>query len=263
LDEIHGNLAGFRRSPRLDEAGFRHAFFTRRGGVSEGPYASLNFSSARGDDPERVRENLSRAAAVLAVPPSAVYFLSQVHGVDSVVLEGTEDRGDVLYREGDAVVSVRPGVACGVRTADCVPILVADRDSGAVAAIHAGWRGAVAGVVPNTLATLRSLTGTRGRLVAAIGPHIGVEAFEVGEEVADAVRRVCPDVGVVDRSFGTRPHVDLCRLVRHQLTASGLTDADIDVVPGCTATDADLFSYRRDGPRSGRLLSAIVAGRSA
>jgi len=244
----------------LDRAGFRHAFFTRRGGVSSGPYESLSFSQAVGDTAKNVAENLSRAAATLEIAPERIYFLSQVHGANVVTLDGSEARERVLEREGDAVVSGRSDLACGVRVADCVPILVADCRSGAVAAIHAGWRGIVAGVIASALDELGRVAGGPIDPIAAIGPHISVGAFEVSEDVAEELRKASPDPGVVERSWGERPHVDLRRLVRALLIRAGVPENRLDDVPGCTVGDPTrFFSYRRDGQRSGRHLAAIVA----
>lgn len=252
--------AQFWESPLLRRAGFRHAFFTRHGGVSEGPYRSLSFSVAAGDSPENVGENLARAARSLGVEPGRLYYLSQVHGRDVVVVDGTENREEVLYRQGDAVATRTAGVACGVRTADCVPILIGDRRSGAAAAVHAGWRGAVAGVVEAGVSQLRKLASGEVDLVAAIGPHISVAAFEVGEEVAERIGAASPDPDVIDRTRGPKPHADLRRMIRAQLRQLGLADQAIDDVEGCTVgNERDLFSYRRDGKKSGRHLAAIVA----
>jgi polyphenol oxidase len=251
-------VAEFLESRLLSTSGFRHAFFTRLGGVSAGPYRSLNFSVAVGDAEENVRANLERAAAPLGVVPRRIYYLSQVHGREVVALTGSESRAAVLELRGDALVASAPDLACGVRSADCVPILIADRRNGGVAAIHAGWRGVVAGVVP---AAVR-LLGTRGHapeLVAAIGPHISSSAFEVSPEIADEIAGACGDASIVDRSRGARPYVDLRRAVRRQLIEAGLDDSSVDDVLGCTVGEPErFFSYRRDGQKSGRHLSAIV-----
>lgn len=253
------DTAGFRESVLLSEAGFRHAFFTRRGGVSNGAYSSLNFSVAVGDSADNVRENIARAARALGVDAGRLYFLSQVHGRDVVVVDGSEDREQVLLGTGDAVVTHCAGVACAVRIADCVPVLLADRTSGAVAAIHAGWRGIVAGVIEAGVGRLRHLVGANGDLVAAIGPHISVDAFEVSEDVAAELVACSPAKDVALRTPGRKPHVDLARIVRAKLQALAIADECIDRVPGCTFTDSDdFFSYRRDGARSGRHLAAIV-----
>jgi len=242
----------------LTEAGFRHAFFTRRGGVSEGPYATLNFSRAVGDDAERVAQNVTLAGDALGVDAAHVYYLSQVHGNVTHVLDGSETPEHVINLEGDALVSRAAGVACGVRSADCVPILVGDRTSGAVAAIHAGWRGVVRGVVEAGVAALRAQAGGSGSLVAAIGPHIRVGAFEVAEDVAEELVRASPVPGVVEAG-GAKPHVSLVRIVRAKLEATGIEAAAIEDVGGCTVTEPErFFSFRRDGKVGGRHLSAIV-----
>jgi len=250
--------AEYLESVRLRHAGFRHAFFTRRGGVSPGPYESLNFSVAVGDTPENVAENLALASGVLGVDPRRVYFLSQVHGAVAVAIEGLETREAVLLREGDAVVSSVTDLACGVRSADCVPILVGDVRSGAAAAIHAGWRGVVCGAVEAGIEALRRLAGPDAELVAAIGPHIREQAFEVSEDVARELEAVSPLPGAVFRD-GDKPHVALAHIVRGKLRALGIADESIDDVGGCTALEADrFFSFRRDGKVGGRHLSAIV-----
>jgi purine-nucleoside/S-methyl-5'-thioadenosine phosphorylase / adenosine deaminase len=254
----HGVAAEYLTSAVLDAAGFRHAFFTRHGGVSEGPYATLNFSRAVGDTAERVAGNVGLAAAALGVPATRVYYLSQVHGTVTHVLDGTETPAAVINLEGDALVSGVPGVACGVRSADCVPILVGERTSGAVAAIHAGWRGVVRGVVEAAVGVLREQAGRRGELVAAIGPHIRVGAFEVSADVAQELALSSPVAGVVEAG-NAKPHVALVRIVRGKLEALGLAPGAIDDVGGCTVTEPErFFSFRRDGKVGGRHLSAIV-----
>ncbi|MDC0680061.1 peptidoglycan editing factor PgeF [Sorangium atrum] len=252
-------------SPLLAAAGFSHAFFTRRGGVSAPPWDTLSFAIALGDDPAAVRENLERAARRLGIPAARLYFLSQVHGVEARVLTGEEDRDDVVREVGDVTLSHVPGVGCGVRSADCAPILLADRRTGAVAAVHSGWRGTVRRVVVEAARALRSLAGPGAELVAAIGPHIEACCFEVGDDVA-ADLAACSSAGaaaVVRGAPGARPHVDVRRILKAQLTEVGLDATSVEDVPGCTACDpARFFSYRRDGQRSGRLLSVIVAGRT-
>ncbi len=250
------------RSALLDAAGFRHAFFTREGGVSPPPWDSLNFAVPVGDDPESVRENLRRAAAALGVPPARLYMPSQVHGTASRVLTGAEARDDVVRSTGDVALSRVPGVACGVRSADCVPILVADRGTGAVAAVHSGWRGTVAGAAGAGVAALRALSGGEGDLLAAIGPHISACCFEVGDDVAATLAACSPaGDGALVTAPGRKTRVDLRRIVHAQLEAAGVEPGRIDDVAGCTVCEPGRFhSFRRDGARSGRLLSAIVAG---
>jgi YfiH family protein len=179
--------------------------------------------------------------------------------VDARELGSAEER-----QEADALVlgappldeGARGAEAVGVRVADCVPILVGARGTGAVAAIHAGWRGVVAGVIDAALARLGEPSET-GERVAAIGPCIGPGCFEVGAEVAESIAAACGDPGVIARRVGEKAFVDLRRAVRAQLVRAGVTD--VEDVPGCTRCEAArFFSYRRDGERSGRHLAAIA-----
>ncbi len=242
----------------LTKSGFRHAFFTRAGGVSEGPYASLNFSFSVGDDADRVDRNLRRAADLLGVDVSRLYFLSQIHGNDCVELTGDEEQRRIVFTEGDALVSSRADIACGVRTADCIPVLLADPLTGRVGAVHAGWRGLVGEVIRTTVQRLVG-DGETSRCIAAIGPHIETDAFEVSEDVATALKDASPGVDPILRGR-TKPHVDLRAVAQAQLLHLGFRDDHIDHVRGCTYSDEELFfSFRRDGKASGRHLSAIVA----
>jgi YfiH family protein len=260
---------GHELSPLLTRAGFRHAFFTRLGGASEGPFESLSFSTAVGDTPEHVAENLARAGGLLGVAPERILYLSQVHGSQARFYREPLTREESITLEGDAIGGIRPDSAYGVRSADCVPVLVADDATGAVMAIHAGWRGVVAGAVEAGVEALRSASlGATGRILAAIGPHISLSAFEVSEEVAAELQAACPGTtqAAAERALATerrpdrpKPHVDLRFIVTQKLLALGLERADIDQVGGCTVLEpARYFSFRRDGKRSGRHLSAIV-----
>jgi len=249
--------AEYLESELLRGAGFRHAFFTRKGGVSAGAYSSLSFSVAAGDSEDNVRQNLERASVVLGVESSRLHFSSQVHGRVAHVLTGGELQHELIQREGDALVSRAAGVACAVRSADCVPVLLADRRSGAVAAAHAGWRGAVAGIVSSAVEALHALAPSPD-LIAAIGPHISLAAFEVSEDVAQTLLNASRDPEIVDCSR-SKPHVDLRRMLRAELHALGLAHGAIDDVWGCTVLQPEhFFSFRRDGKASGRHLSAIV-----
>lgn len=245
------------QSPLLLQAGFSHGFFLRTGGVSEGVFSSLNFTTLTGDSRENVERNLSLAGESLGVDGRQIYFLSQVHGTDWVIVDGSEQQDEVLQKQGDIVLTKTTRVAAGIRTADCVPILLACPETGWVAACHSGWQGCVRQAAPATVAALRK-AGAGRRLLSAVGPHISRKAFEVSEDVAIQLVDASPDKDIVDRSFA-KPHVDLRKMVRSQLVASGLNDEDIDDVEGCTVLDeAHFFSFRRDGNPSGRMLSAIV-----
>jgi len=249
------------RSELLAAAGFVHAFSTRRGGVSGGCFASLNLGRGLGDVDAAVAENHARLATAVGYEPGSLYEVEQVHGVRCVV--ATNDSTPNVI-EADAVVALRGHPYVAIRTADCVPLLLADARRGCVAAVHAGWRGAVAGVLAQAVEALLSArpeialeAGEAGDLLVAVGPHIRREAFEVGEEVAERVEAAAPGRSLVTR-HGTRPHADLTGLVRAQLEGLGVGPGAIDDVGGCTYTDAErFFSHRRDRGHSGRHLAVI------
>lgn len=252
--------AAYQQSPLLARAGFRHAFFTRQGGASEGPFESLSFSTAVGDAPAAVDENLRRAATLLGVDAQRILFLSQVHGREALFYDAPALRAQTITLEGDAIGGSDATSAYGVRSADCVPVLLADQESGAVMAIHAGWRGVACRVVEAGVSCLRARARTgHGRILAAIGPHISARAFEVSDDVAAELLASCPVPGALLRDGFPKPHIDLRFIVTQQLLALGLTEADVDQVNGCTVLEPRrYFSFRRDGKRSGRHLSAIV-----
>lgn len=250
----------FDASELLTAAGFKHAFFNRLGGVSKFPLDSLNVAGgATGDDPQDVRENQRRCAKALGVGLEKLFLLSQVHGTNAVVLTGTEDRDEVILRQADIHASRVAGVACCVRSADCVSILLGDRVSGAVTAVHSGWVGTVANVVGAGVQVLRSLAPAAD-IVAAIGPHIETCCFEVDDDVAERLANASTlGTFVVDRSR-TKPHVNLRKIIRAQLIEAGVDSAQIDDVHGCTVCNKErYFSYRRDATKSGRMLAGIVA----
>jgi YfiH family protein len=223
------------RSTILAEHGFAHGF----------SLAPLDFRKLAVAD-----ESLRALAADVGVDRTRLYQASQVHGARVVVGEG--DAASLLREEADAVVGRAAGVTVGVRVADCTPVLAANVETGHVVAIHAGWRGEVAGVVGAGIEAIRS----RGELVAAIGPSIGVCCFEVGDDVAAQIASACDDPSVVIRGRGPKPYVDMRRAVRAQLERAGVTK--IDDVPGCTRCGGERFhSHRRDADRAGRHLMVI------
>jgi YfiH family protein len=239
-----------------------HAFSTRLGGVSEGLYASLNVGLNSGDDLARVRENRRRflAAGGFARPWVSVH---QVHGPDVVAI-GASEIPDAEY--GDALISDRPGVPIGVFTADCTPLLLADRSGRAVAAVHAGWRGTVAGIAARAVEALERRFGLApSDLVAAIGPAAKRCCYEVGEEVVEAFEQIDPTPARDDKESWIaqgprRSHVDPPVMIRRQLRAAGVPSGQIHASGLCTLCRSDLFfSYRRDGQASGRLVSVLHA----
>ncbi len=245
-------------SPLLTQAGFSHGFFTRNGGYSDGPFASLNFTEVSGDTEENIEKNLRVAADTLGVKPEKIYFLTQVHGTDVRLVSPEDDRLAVRAEQGDIVLSRSAEVAAAIRTADCVPILLACRETGLVAACHSGWQGCAQNAAG---ATVRALLDAGARsLIASIGPHISLAAFEVSEDVTAELVAASPDKEIVDRT-GAKPHIDLRKMVHAQLKAAGLSADDIDDVLGCTVLNSeDFYSFRRDANPSGRMLSAIVGG---
>jgi len=223
----------------------RHGFTTRRGGVSTGPYRSLNLSLKVGDDPARVAENRRRVLAHFGHPSLAE--LDQEHGAEVAVVGGPG-----RYR-GDALVTDTPGLLLGVSAADCYPLLLEDPASKAVAAAHAGWRGVAAGVVENVVAALARLGGGAPEgFVAALGPGICGRCYQVGPEVVAAVGA---ENGRPDPAAPGRFRLDLRAAIAARLRGLGLNR--IWVSDRCTYEDPELFSYRRQGPRSGRMWGLI------
>lgn len=247
-------------STLLAASGVRHAFFTRSGGVSSGGFASLNASFAVGDEPANVRENRRRALRAIGPQLGEAFLARQVHGRNVIEVTGQAMASDVARCQADALVSARPNVVLGVLTADCVPLLMVAPDAGAVAAVHAGWRGVESKVVEAAVLNLCKLGARPERLLVALGPHVGANAFEVGEDVAARLAACSPAADVVVRPLGLRPRVDLARILIAQLEAAGVPPAHVDRVSGCTYAEPErFFSYRRDGKASGRLLSVVVA----
>nr|WP_321986833.1 peptidoglycan editing factor PgeF [uncultured Lichenicoccus sp.] len=262
-------LPPFLASPLLD--GVRHGFFTRAGGVSQGPYQSLNCSLNSGDDPAALAENRARVAAAMGVAPERLLGLTQVHGTECVVVG--EPGGEQPWQPGagpraDAMATRQPGLALGIITADCGPVLLADRAHGVVAAVHAGWRGAAAGVMEATVQAMLMLGAERQAILAAVGPCIAAASYEVGEDLRDAVMAV--GFGAA-RFFspGRRPHhlqFDLPGYCMARLLASGIAAA---ASIGCdTLPDTErFFSHRRrtlaGGGAIGHQISVIASGSPA
>ena len=238
----------------------RHKFFTRNGGVSSGLYASLNCGYGSGDRPERVSRNRARCTAELGVAPESLVTAYQVHGV--TVVEVQRPWLPANAPKADALVTRRRGIALGILTADCAPILAADAASGIVGAAHAGWKGAKAGVGESLIAAMIGLGAKASRIVAAVGPTIGPASYEVGPEFRDVF--LADDSGAESffhAEYGARPHFDLQAYVAARLAAAGV--AEIDRVAADTCADPDrFFSYRRSclmgEPDYGRQLSAIA-----
>jgi hypothetical protein len=226
------------------------------GGVSRAPYDTLNLGFHLGDDDAAVRENRARFAKRLGLSGDRLFEQRQVHGTQIFELSASDRAEVVADQEGDALIARFEGVGVAARTADCVPVLIAHPPSGHVGAVHAGWRGAVAEIVPRTI---DAFSHDAAELIVAIGPHIRVGTFEIGEEVAREMEDAAKGRAVVRRG-AAKPHGDLAWLIRLQLRDAGVPDTAIDDVGGCTLSDAaQFFSHRRERGKTGRHLSAIVA----
>jgi len=234
----------------------RHGFFTRRGGVSTGPFESLNCSLSSADDPACVRAN--REAVARTLQASHLLGLTQTHSPEVVTVTVPWPPGS--GPRADGLVTDVPGLALGVVTADCTPVLLADAGAGVIGAVHAGWRGALAGILERTVAAMEALGATRSRIAAAIGPCIRQPSYEVRADLRDAV--LARDAGDARFFAEGRPghwHFDLAAYCAARLR--GL--AAVDTLNADTAADpARFFSHRRrtlaGGGPIGHQISAVV-----
>jgi len=233
-----------------------HAFTTRTGGVSAGIYESLNLGMALGDDPAAVAENYACIGAVLGTKRERMVFSRQVHG-DTVRVVGQGDYfKDVShpFAEGDGLVTNKPDVTLAVFTADCIPILLWDERTGAVGAVHAGWRSTVLDIVGGAVEKLCAMESYPKHIRAAIGPGIGDCCFETGAEVPDAIRQVLGSEGeVCIQDCGEeKSMVDLKEANRLLLLRAGLLPEQITVSGQCTMCQPDLFwSHRATAGKRG------------
>jgi len=241
-------------------ANVRHAFFTREGGVSEGIYASLNGGLGSKDAADKVHENRGRMAAALGVAPERLLTCYQIHSPRVAVAETPWARE--ATPEADAIVTREPGLAVGVLTADCGPLLFADGEAGVIGAAHSGWKGALGGVLEATVSAMEKLGARRGRIRAALGPLIRQQNYEVGPEF---VARFTAADAANAQYFAPSPNAgramfDLPSYIAARLERAGVALEDLKL---CTYADpARFFSYRRTTHRAepdyGRHVNAIV-----
>jgi hypothetical protein len=254
-------------SQKLERLGVRHAFSTRIGGISPPPFDSLNLGNPNGspvqDDYNRIWANYGRLTSSIGCGAATPLRVHQVHGravatVDSTREFDTDCKADALVsRDCERVISVR--------TADCVPILISSGNGKTVAAIHAGWRGIVAGIIPAAVQRMLEVdeASTTEEFVAAIGPCIGYDAFEVGQEVLAEFQSVFGAKAPIARSTDGKGSADLRRAVQLQLLSSGLRDENVDSTDRCTVTHREeFFSHRRERGITGRMAAVIAANRS-
>ena len=229
--------------------GITAGFSTREGGVSTGPFASLNLSLSAGDDPEAVAANRLRFFGSFGIGPDQIAVPGQVHGD---LVRTVEQPGH--YPDHDGLVTVQPRLALCIISADCAAVLLADAEGRVIGACHSGWRGTAAGIASKTIATMERAGADPRRIHAFVSPSIGPERFEVGPEVAEQFE----DRYVERPDSGGRPHVDLKAAIQDQLTACGVPVGQIEVSPYCTAERTDLFySYRAEGGVTGRMMGFV------
>jgi YfiH family protein len=269
LSPAHSSLITHRSSlpPYLQFAalaelpGLVHGIFTRVGGVSEAPYASLNVSLAVGDDRERVLENRRRVAAALGADAGSVFGARQVHGADWRVVAPHEAPSATEREPFDVLLTGTPGHLLLLKFADCTPLVLWDARRRWVAVAHAGWRGTALNVAGATVRALAAAAGSRpADLWVGIGPAIGACCYEVGPEVVAALGRALPDVAaVVEPGGGDRARVDLVAANRQQLMAVGVPPAQIVASGRCTGCEPTTFySHRALGLPAGRF--GVAAG---
>jgi YfiH family protein len=244
-------------------SGIRHAFFTREGGMSAGLYASLNGGQGSDDAPANVAENRARMAAELGVAPDRLVTAYQIHSADVIVAD--EPWTGATRPRADGIVTRVPLLAIGVSTADCGPVLFADPAARVIGAAHAGWKGALTGVLEATIAAMEQLGGARARITAAIGPMIRQPSYEVGPEF---VARFRATDSASEGFFVPAPRAgyamfDLAGYIASRLARAGI--AAIEDLAVCTYADARFFSYRRATHRAeadyGRHINAIALER--
>jgi polyphenol oxidase len=240
--------------------GLRHAFFTREGGVSEGVYTGLNGGLGSNDDPERVRENRRRMAEHMGVAPAQLVSVHQVHSPDAVV--ATAPWEGPARPKADAIATTTCGLAISVTAADCGPVLLVDPNARVIAAAHAGWKGALTGIVESTIEAMETLGAERGRMVAAIGPLIRQQSYEVGGEFVERFLDADADNAVYFIPSNRNGHAmfDLAGFIRTRLENAGvlmIDDLGVD-----TYSDERFYSYRRSvhrkEPDYGRHVHAIA-----
>lgn len=274
------NHPGLITSPSLSEIGVPHAFTTRMGGVSVAPFDSLNFGNpgelppgvAR-DPKSNIERNFHIVLDALACASRRIVQVHQVHGAEVLVEPSREPRratkastppsladarGSVVWGEvkADAIVTDDPSCVVAIRVADCCPVLLTSTDGRIVAAVHAGWRGVIAGVATAAVAQMRRLGA--GEMVGAIGPCISAAHFEVGPEVVEEFRRTLGDLAPIHRESRDtgKGYIDLRAALRLQLVRARVDT--IDVLAGCTLADESLyFSHRRDRGVTGRMIGII------
>jgi polyphenol oxidase len=257
--EFHGtpyySCRAFDDLPRL-----RHGFSTRGGGVIEVNESSLNLANASWDSPERVHKNRRHFLSALRLEDARLITLHQVHSNRVHIIEENSDQWN--QSEGDALITRADNTALAIKTADCLPVLMVDPESTVIAAVHSGWRGTLAGVLPQTISEMRRAFGCApSDLLVAIGPGIRSCCFEVGSEVAELFDQAFQGSNLA-KPIKDRPGkflLDLCGALRIQLKCAGVSPQNCYDLGACTCCNtSEFFSYRAEGAASGRMMAVIA-----
>ncbi len=247
-----------------------HFVTTRSGGYSEDTFASFNCAPFSGDDIEKVKRNQEILCSRMGIQQQKLVIPFQTHGntiraIDQLYLGLSPEEQQRRLHGVDALITNLPGYCICVSTADCVPVLMYDTVNKAVAIVHAGWRGTVAKIVKQTLDVMENTYNTEAKdVVAAIGPSISLDSFEVGEEVYDAFQKTGFDMTKISiwKEDTQKHHIDLWEANRLQLLDAGVLDDNIEISGICTYEEHErFFSARRLGTKSGRILSGIMLGK--
>jgi YfiH family protein len=233
-----------------------HGFFNRMGGISSGPYGSNNVSYSVGDDRAAPAVNRAGVARTLSFQPRQLCVLKQVHSAEVVTLEAVPDPEAVI--EADAMVTAEPGLLLGILTADCTPILLADPVAGVIGAAHAGWRGAAAGICKATVLAMVKLGAQPARIVAAIGPTISGENYEVGPQFAADLLKLYPQSRArISVPEGGVEHFDLPGFIEDRLSSMGV--GVMERVGGCTYAHSQRYFSHRFATHAGRVTGRQIA----
>ena len=240
------------------ESAIRHGYFTRQGGISDGIYRGLNVGLGSRDERVRVEENRARVSGWFGAAPQKLATVNQVHSPDALIVDASYDGS---RPQADALVTATPGLVIGVLSADCGPVLFADAQAGVIGAAHAGWKGALTGVLESTIEAMISLGARRAQIAACLGPSISRRNYEVGSEFVERFLEKDSSYAVFFTPSPREGHAmfDLPALTTRRLTEAGVTAENLDI---CTYADEErFFSYRRTTHRSepdyGRQISAI------
>lgn len=232
----------FKNHPQI-----KAACSTRKGGVSPIPYNSLNLGMNTGDKPENVLENRKRCTEALGFSLAQTAFMTQVHGNVVKIIQSPG-----LYENIDGMVTATKGILLGTGIADCGAILLADPIKQVIGACHSGWKGTALNIVQETIEQMQQLGAVPERMIAYLSPCIGVQNFEVGEEVAHQFEEQ-----FIDRTF-TKPHINLKAVIEAQLLSAGLSATHIEISSACTVADTSrYFSYRAENGQTGRMMTFI------